>query len=186
MQILENLNVICGHIIFLLAPSSEKRLYSLPSWMHNFWYSQHSSSPRSYQEKVDYSWPQDDLQPGFLLLAFASKVRVCSRDFEKRKVYLYSCSANYCFVLLAFLCSLKFVSLICAFHSLRVAKVANCTPIVGDCAITAYSFTFYHSKTKSPEAKHSMNDYMNKIITGLYKRVCNSKEYAVQSGHSFS
>lgn len=92
-------------------------------------------------------WPQWGIPTQFPLLATANKVRVYS---TQRKVYLYSFSANYCFVLLTFFCSLVFGSLICAFHSLGVAKVAHCTTQCGWLGtITAHSFIFHHSKTKT-------------------------------------
>lgn len=142
--------------------------------------------PIFYQEKAAYSWPHWGLVTWFPVARFCKQVRVDSRASRKRRVYLFSYSANCCFVLLTFVCSLMFGSLICAFHSSGVAKVANYTTHCGRLyANTACSFTFYHSRTKALEEKHYMNNCMNKIIPRLFKRVCNSKEHKVQSGHSF-
>lgn len=88
-------------------------------WACYFWYSQ-DSSPIWCQVNDAYSRPHGALWPGFLLLAFSSKVRVDSRVYMKRKADLSSFSANCCFVLLTFFCSLIFGGLMRTFHSLGV------------------------------------------------------------------
>lgn len=90
----------------------------------------HQYASRKRLHIPGHSWAQDLVSCHWLLEAKLGAL-MKSRAYMKRKVYLYSFSADCCFVLLTFFCSLTFGGLICVFPSSEVAEVANCTTHCG-------------------------------------------------------